>query len=356
MRRVIGVVAALALVVSAGAARAQAGADALVREGVAAFDRGEYYAAIAAYRKALEAEPGHVVAKIELAMAYSVTGQPRRCSELVDPLVDTAPAPLGPDVANVAATCAEAGGDAKRALKIFRKAIRRFPTASVLWFNQAVSLVAAGKLDDAMESVEKAARLGPQRATAWLLLSDLHANAGHQVLALLARLRFLAVEPDSPRAAGVARLVVQALEGAATSEDGKNVTVNVSVGSKDRPLGDVEYMLALLSSQRFLGKNVDESKEIRRAEAIDSLLAYLEERKPGKKEKGVVAEVALPFLVGLHREGLGRAFGREALSSLEDEGGQAWRADHAEEVGRLRSWVAAHGGPPAKPVILRPGG
>ncbi len=355
MRAGAVVLVMLAAMGAAGTAVAQS-ADALVREGVAAFDRGDLEAAIAAYLKALEAEPEHLVANIELAMAYSATGQPQRCSELVDPLVDTTPPSLGPHVANVAATCAEAGGDTKRALKIYRKALRRYPDSEILWFNQAVSLVAAGKLDDAMGSAEKAARLGPERATAWLLLSDLHANAGHQVPALLARLRFLAAEPDTSRSAGVARLVVQALEAAATSEDGKKVTVNVNIGSNDRPFGDVEFMLAILSPQRFLEENASKPKEMLRAEAIDTLLAYLDEREPGKKDKGAVAEVALPFLVGLHREGLGKTFGREALSSLEDEGGQAWRADHAEEVGRLRSWVAAHGGQPAKPVILTPGG
>jgi tetratricopeptide (TPR) repeat protein len=355
MRAAVAVLVAVAAIGTTGTAVAQS-ADALVREGVAAFDRGDVEAAITSYRKALEVEPGHLDAKIELAMAYAATGQYGSCSELVDPLVDTSPPPYGPHVATVAATCAEGGSDVKRALRIYRRALKRYPDAEILWFNQGVSLVAAGKLDDAMESADKAARLGPGRASAWLLVSDLHANAGHQVLALLARLRFLAAEPGSPRAAGVAQKVVEALEGGATSEDGKNVTVTIDPAASEQPLGDVAMMLAILSPQRFLEKNAGTPKEVLRAEAIDTLLAYLEEREPGKKEKGAVAEVALPFLVGLHREGLGRTFGREALSSLEDEGGQPWRADHAEEVNRLRSWVAAHGGPPAKPVILRPGG
>lgn len=95
----------------------------------------------------------------------------------------------------------------------YQEGLRRFPYASMLWFNQGLSYFQEKRMPDAVASLQRCLELRPGHAGSHMVLAYIEAFQGHTSHAMLGLMTFLLIEPGSERANG-ALTNLEALSGA----------------------------------------------------------------------------------------------------------------------------------------------
>jgi tetratricopeptide (TPR) repeat protein len=134
--------------------------------GRVAFRFGRYQDAAAEFRKAVEAQPDSVPARINLAAALAETGDRKGAKEQ---LLDTLK--LAPDNGTAhfnLGTLMAAEGEAAGAIVHFQEAVRIDPNDAPARVALAQELEKDGRLDEALSQYEKAVGLAPQNEQGWL--------------------------------------------------------------------------------------------------------------------------------------------------------------------------------------------
>jgi len=204
------------------------GAQPDVAAGQAAFERGDFVAAEQAFRRAVEAEPGHVAARVNLAAALVRGGRLEegvaryREAVALDPRDAGARYGLGTALAQQ--------GDDEGAVAEYAEALRLEPARTDARFNRANALRRLGRREDALAGYQEIVKADPGnvggRVGEAVTLIELgrHAEARQRLKAGLAALpqstalanvaaRLLAASPDAgardgTQALGLARRLV----------------------------------------------------------------------------------------------------------------------------------------------------
>lgn len=141
--------------------RLKQGAAALVRRGAAAQIDGDWHAAQAAYREAVDADPASVEARMSLGGALAQTGDLRGAEEQL------------------------------------RKAVDLDPAQALAWYNLAGVLRSQGRLDAALDAYAEALRLSPYESKFLLARAQTQLDAGRPDAAGAIYESVLEIEPDS---------------------------------------------------------------------------------------------------------------------------------------------------------------
>jgi tetratricopeptide (TPR) repeat protein len=172
-------------------------AAAQISLGIAYIEDGRHAEAIAAFERAVEAEPGDVTARYNLAAAHLEAGDPAAAREAflealrLDPRSAVA---LG----GLARAEAQLGHDAQAA-RALREATRLAPSRADLWLELGQLELGAGRRDSAIAALDHATRVDPGAFAAWSLLARLHAEDRDYARALQAARRAVAGQPADPQ-------------------------------------------------------------------------------------------------------------------------------------------------------------
>lgn len=319
-----------------------ASADALIQEGVARHDQGEYDRAIEVYRQALDLEPENVVALYELAYSYSAAGRNGECVATAEAGLELE-SRLRPQLYTVVGNCLDAGGEPKKAARVYRRALKEFPDDALLTFNFAVTRYGQQKHEEAIELAQRAIDNAPAHASSHRLLGLLYQDRGLRVPALLATLRFLSLEPSSGRSPQAARSVVDLLGRGVTEESSSQVTIQIDTNAAkgEGELGGADMMLSLMAAYRF----TDEGREMTDAElyakTVDSLVRFFQEGPPEKRKRSWIRDVYVDFFVRAQAAEVLEPLVYRALSSLDLPGGKDWLAHNSSRVAALEEWLAS---------------
>ena len=342
--------ACLALMAGAWRAPAQAPGDStrirLILKGISAFEAGEFQTAVERYSEALEAFPGDPAALYERAMAYSRLGEYDAC--VADGRAGlTGDSPLRPQLYSMVGTCLAADGRTEQAMDIFLEGLGQYPNDLGLNFNVAVTLTHAGQPGDARAYLKKVLTDEPNYPTANLYLAQLFQAEGYRVPALYQYLRFLSVEPVSPRSASASTAVLELLSADVTeSADPEPVSTLLAGGPTDE--GDFRLLGQGLSELGRLDSPTGDSPPspaARVADIIESAVALAEEREEIQMRETFVWEHAIRFMIDLRREGHLEPFTYLAFSQLGLEGLDQWIASHQREIDDLVIWLEANATP-----------
>ena len=205
---------------------AEPATDHLIREGVALHDQGRYDDAIASYQQALAKEPANALALYELAHTYFAAKKLDLCAQTARKGL-AAPGEMESQLYSVLGSCLSDQGKKAEALEVFYAAVKKHPDAAVLNFNAGLIFSATQANDDAMAAVERAIAARPDYASPYLLLGNLLAKEQRYAVAALSQLRFLALEPASPRATEAAKVLFADL-GAGVERDGRRTSPSTS--------------------------------------------------------------------------------------------------------------------------------
>jgi len=312
-------------------------------------DRGQYEAAIGAFRDLLAARPDDPDVLCELANSCSAAGKP-------DDAVLHAERGLGLPGANRAfcsnalGSALDAKGDLKKGEKVFRKAIKESPDVSILHFNLGVNQSKQDRISDAIEEFQEAIRIKPDHVGSWRALAIAWQSSRMRPRAFAAFARFLTLEPEGARAEWAAQqlslLLFQGIENKgidpATGKESVNVTLDVGTGKKSATTDALGAGMSIVAAGRWLDEWKDRSDSVFFAHAFESVMSIFEEMGAAGDDKNRFwSESVLSYFRAARGAGHLEAMAWDITRSQKDMEVTTWIEEHADQIQSYRAWSAA---------------
>jgi tetratricopeptide (TPR) repeat protein len=314
--------------------------DPRIQEGIALFDAGKYDEAIARYKAVLADDPSNVLAGYELAYAYQAKGDHAQCRAVVEPLAEKE-GRLQPAMLMALGSCLDLGGESDKAVAAYRRGLALAPDHPQILYNLAVTLSSRNEYAEARELLKKEVTLKPRHGSGRYLLAKVFEAESFRSAAILEYLRFLALEPSSPRGKDAAERALALLNLGVEKKGRKDISITVDPDSRIEE-GDFkgwEMMLGIVSGGRFLTEKRRQSDFEKTQEQIASALAMLVETA-ADLSPSYSATQNVPFFAELHKRELLDAFAATALSSLNLKGADKWQKQNAQKVAAFAAFMA----------------
>jgi len=313
---------------------------------IALHDRGQYEAAIGAFRDLLATRPDNAVLHCELANSCFAAGKP-------DEAVLHAERGLGmqganrPFCSNVLGSALDAKGDLKNGEKVFRKAVQESPDVAILHFNLGINQSQQDRIADAIEEFQEAIRLKPDHAASWRALAIAWQDTRVRPPAFAAFARFLTLEPTGARAEWAAKqldvLLFQGIENKgpdpATGKGSISITLDMGAGRKSEATDALGTGMSIVAATRWIDEWEDRSDSVFFAHAFESVMSLFEETDAAGDDKSRFwRESVLPYFRDARAAGHLEAMAWDIRYSQKDGESATWIEAHAEQVERYRAW------------------
>jgi len=170
----------------------------LIKKGISLHEKGFYEEAIKKYQAALEIEPLNVLAHYEISYAYMETKKWEKALYHSKQVVrEKGDYWLEAVLVNGAAL--DNLGESKKAIKLYRKALKSKSDNYLLYYNLGISLFGEGDYEGAESAVQKAILNNRKHTGSHLLLSNIKMQQGQRLKSALPLYFFLLYEQDSDR-------------------------------------------------------------------------------------------------------------------------------------------------------------
>lgn len=258
-------------------------ARALIDEGVALHDRGDYAGAVRRYQEVLAADPGDLIALHEISTTELTWGHYKEAIEYARAGL-RCPSPyrmmffvtLGSaldDLKQPGEAAAAFKDGLKEAAEIERggqPGPRHARAKELLLYNLAMCLLRDGHADESRGYAEQAALILPDHPSPYLVLGVAHEQLGNRIPAVLALLRFVALEATSDRAKQASKQILELLD-AGVDRNKRVIKVNMPTGNNSE--GDFQGADMLLSLVSAAGDGQAPATRVKQLEALASLLS-----------------------------------------------------------------------------------
>ena len=175
---------------------------ALLHEGIALHDQGDYDGAIRKYESILESNPDGISAIYELSFSYFAKKDYRKSLEFTEKGTGYI-SDILPRFYMQMASCLDHLGESEKAIDIYKETLEKYPREPLLHFNLALTYSQNKKPDLAISHLKEELYISPEHPTSHLLLGLTFQESGYQIPAIFALSRFLILEPMSSRASQV---------------------------------------------------------------------------------------------------------------------------------------------------------
>jgi tetratricopeptide (TPR) repeat protein len=317
---------------------------ALIKEGIALHDAGNFDGAIAKYQQVLSEEPAAVLAIYELA--FSHTGK-RDCVKAMAVARQGATyrSELLPQFHMLVANCLDDLGRRNEAIEVFKAAIKDTPDFALLHYNLGLTYLRTGKLDDARKALKQSLHLNPNHGSSHYLLATIYHQLGYRVPAMLALSRFLSIEPDGPRVMdALSRLESLLGSGVSRSETSNNISIVLPAKSK-KDEGDFDAVGVAMSLSIAAGQMGGEKKELSPFKMISTNYTIMSEILARPEGRGFAMEYYAPFFAELHKQDFVDAFVYHAFPVARLQGAAEWAQENPTRLGDFRQWLSAYDWP-----------
>jgi tetratricopeptide (TPR) repeat protein len=316
---------------------------ALLREGNALHDRGDYEGAIAKYRQILALDPGNPQALYETA--YSLYAEKK-----LDAALEAArqglqrPSPIAAAIDMLIGNIEDDRHEPARAIEAYKAGIAANPTMRLLHFNLGLAYLGQSDFTKARAALEAELDLFPSHASSHYYLGRAYLRSGYRAPALLAFARFLVLEPGSARSTQ-ALAWIDELYAAGTQNDGQgNVCITLDSTPKDE--GDFSTIDLLIPMAQASGPEIAraggreaEPREVRR---LVDVLRAVGGLSPEDASAGFASRHYVPYFAGLRAQDLTEAYAYYALQASKDPAMSEWVAKNRKSVERLLTWSSAY--------------
>jgi tetratricopeptide (TPR) repeat protein len=253
---------------------------------------------------------------------------------------------------NAFGNCLDASGERARAIEIYRKGLVISPGDPQLQYNLAISLMMKNKTAEVREArglLERELVTRPAHASGHYALARLFQAQHFSVPAIFEYLRFLILEPSTPRSKTSAAAAIALMNGFVKVE-GKDIKITIDpTRGEEGDFGVAEMMLGLSGAAAQMAEESKDKLEIEKlAEQLEVIVSMLTESS--EPRQNFTAQTNLPFFGAMRDKNLIEPFVYVGFSSLELPGTQDWIARNKRKVEAYQRWVEANGREKAIPV------
>jgi tetratricopeptide (TPR) repeat protein len=368
MRRWIGFVA-LILVLGAwpGAVEGQTGStptplagpaadvNALLREGIALHDKGDFDAAIEKYRQALALDPENAVILYEMGSSQFRKRDLKAAQVTAEKVLTLRGAPR--DAWVLAGNVYDDLGDPARAVASYQAGIERYPEFFLLYFNLGATYRRLRKLPLARACLENSVALEPRHASSHFYLGRNYMEEGYRVPAILALTRFLILEPKTQRSGNAIGYLDEIFKSGVKKDSPGHttITMNMDLPKDEGDFSAADLMVSISQTVQDLdpasGHKPEGPPEMDRLATV--LAAVAESGKDAGK--GFAAEYYAPPVIELARHHLTTAYAALALQSLTLPAYEAWTTEHRGQMLDASKFLSSYRWslkrPPMPPIV-----
>ncbi len=324
-----------------------AAAEALVAEGIALHDRGDYQGAIKKYDKALQADKDNVLAMSEKALTLYALAKYKESSTLCKKIIELHPDDEALESVYITyGNSLDALGKSEESIAVYDQGIKAFPQQYQFYFNKGISLTTMKEYTLSLEAFEQGAMVNPKHASTQNAIARVNHDLGNTIPAIMAYARFLAIEPEGERAEGNLENMQTLLAGN-VSKTGKNsFTISINSGTlgdtaadgtnNPNNFGMIEFMLSMTSAVSLDKEHKNDTEAEAFKIKLDMICSSL---ITGKEENsGFYWNYYVPYFIEMKEKGYTETFAYIAFSSTGDGYVKKWLKGHESEVFEFYEW------------------
>ena len=322
-------------------------AEKFVKEGIAYHDKGDYEGAIARYNVALALDEDNLFALAEKALSLLSLQKIDESIEICLAAIEKHPGENGLRIVYV--TCGNAYDGLKKtdkAIEMYDEGIEQFPDFFLLYFNKGITLSSVEKYDEAIICFQKSVSLNPQHSSSHNALGVLLDINGKRIPSLLARSRFLILEPQGERAQANLASLQRIMKGNVEQTGKNSVTINISPDMLGDSITDVKSgennftstdliltMTAALDYDKKNKKKTEIEQFIRKFETVCSSL-----KETQKDNYGFYWEYYVPYFIEMRDKNLIETFAYIAFATSDDPEILKWLKSHESSIDKFYEW------------------
>jgi tetratricopeptide (TPR) repeat protein len=343
MNSYAAIVCLLFAVSSAAWSAAPEDTEALISQGISAYDTGDYAGAIATFEEVLDIDSANYTAAYELALSHTAAGDLQSCIKVARKYVrkvrnKSEYVGMHSQLSMLQASCHSQAGETRDALRVFRAALEKDPDDYGLNFNIAITLAQEGQNDASLEHIQKAVVADPAHPSPYYVLGSIYHDTGMTVEGLLAYFVFLQREFNTPRTTWGAQFAIE-LAFSSVSKDAEDGGIAISLshldGSDMNPLLPLEMFLSLHAASKIENDSIKEPVADSIVELMASFVRASNDLTEDVDPESFVGRYLLPDVAAIEEAGVDEPFAWFVVSTAEIEGAADWLDANPEQVDAL---------------------
>ena len=308
----------------------------LIQEGIQLHDNGDYDGAIQKYFQALQLDPESPLVNYEIAFSYYQKKEIEKAKQYLNKaLVKDSDSYLSAAV--LYGSILDDTGNAKKAIKFYKKALKRYPDNYLLNYNIALTYYNGKEYQKAEEYLITAITDNVMHTSSHLMLGYIKNSQGIRTKSLLPLYFFLLLEPNTDRSGDAYQLLIsQQNQGVERTSD-KNINVSIPFNKKlEDDFSAAETMISMVASSKYLEENKDKTEMELFSESNDSFFKILGELK--KENTGFWWDLYVPFFYELALAGYTETYSNY-ISQNQETSAREWLENNEDKLDTFFSWL-----------------
>ncbi len=319
---------------------------AMLAEGIALHDKGDYDGAIKKYDEIIQLDKQYSEAYYEKSLSLYTAGKYQDCADICKEMLDKFPDDkyLKNIYVNYGSSL-DALNKPDEALKVYTKGIKKCPDFYLLPFNRGITEYNQGKLDDAMGDMKTSATLKPTHASSHMSLAYCIYKK-NKIAAAMSLATFLLLEPEGKRAEKNLKMLLQLLSSNVEKKDDKNINITLSPGALEDKKGAeddfhlIELMVSMSGALDYDEKNKDKSPAQRLEDKLEFLATA--DGVVKSKKKGFFTNFYIPFFAAMKAGNYLETASNIMYSSSGDEANRKWLDENQNKVQAFNKWLEGY--------------
>ncbi len=312
----------------------------LINEGLALHDGGDFDGAIAKYEEVLKENPDNDWALYEMGYSYQMKKDYRKSLECGYKGAQYKSQRLSKFYVLIGNDLDEMG-EGKKAVEVYEKGIKLKSDDFLLYYNLAITQSRLKNVEETRKNLKKALYLNPNHASSHAALAQFFVATKYKIPALFAAMRFLVIEPESPRTARVYKIFSDTLSGGATAGKNPNeINIFVEMGGKkdEGDFGSLDLILGLSGATSMTEENKNKSEIERLVARLETFFAVVSEGDPKGDRSKFIFRYYIPYFIELKSKKYVEPFAYYINQSTNLKGVPEWLAANRNRVNEFLTW------------------
>lgn len=321
-----------------GTAQEQAEVIKLVGDGILFYQEGMYDDAQSLYQKALEVDPKSSLALYEMALLYYDQMDYKRAIEYVD-LALKFDKSSQKQAFLLKGSALDNLGDRQGAIKIYKKAIKRYADDYLVHYNIGLTYWRAGEVERAEDHLHEAVFLKPDHLNSHYLIYYIQNAQGKVLESLLSGLYYLSLDPESQRATELLEELLPTYSANVRTGEGNVINISLSDLQETDHWTAMRVLIPMLAATKKQ-LEAEAGQAMTDGEAFEYYTASFIEALPREShfDGTIWSEIYLPFFQRLQYHDLIEPFVFYAAMSKPEWSGE-WLEKHPQQIELLYSKI-----------------
>ena len=310
---------------------------AILYEGIALHDKGDYEAALKLYDEVIARNPSYLLAWYEKSLTLYTAQRYKECVDLCKEVIKKFRE--GDELDNIYVnygSALDASGRPDEAVRVYSQGIRKY-NHYLLFFNRGITEYQQKKMEDAIADFKQTLELKPLHASSHQYLGY-SVYGTNKIAGMMCLVSFLLIEPNTERSDKNLKLLYGLLESYAKKQEDNVISITMSrdmfkMKSKPDHFASQETLLALESTLEL-------SDSLKGLPAADKLRKKLEIFAGiGDERKAFFSNFYGPFFRSMKENNWLETASHLILSRNNDEITNNWLSLNQEKVKQFQQWL-----------------